>query len=129
MASDRRVCSPMRGSRYAAPLGWVYLWQREHQRAIKELHRSIVLDPSYAEGYAYYGMTLAWAGRAAEGVLQVHQAMKLDLCIRLSICTFWVLRNAWRIRISRRLTRSSEPERGILRLCQRTGFLPELTPS
>lgn len=59
-------------------LGWVYLWQREHQKAIKALHRSIVLDPNYAEGYAYYGMTLAWAGRAAEGVQQVQQALKLD---------------------------------------------------
>lgn len=59
-------------------LGWVYLWQREHQTAIKELHRSIVLDPNYAEGHAYYGMTLAWAGRAAEGVQQVQQALKLD---------------------------------------------------
>lgn len=59
-------------------LGWVHLWQREHQKAIKELRRSIELDPSYAEGHAFFGMALAWAARAAEGIQHVRMALKLD---------------------------------------------------
>jgi adenylate cyclase len=55
-----------------------YLWKKQHQQAITAAERAIALDPNFARGYATLGRTLAFAGRAEEGLGWIEQAMRLD---------------------------------------------------
>ncbi len=59
-------------------LGNVYLWQKQHDLAIKEVERAIELDPNGAEGYVNLGAILAWAGRPEEGIAMVEQGIRLN---------------------------------------------------
>ena len=65
----------------AAPhvvLGGVYLWQKQHDLAIKETERAIALSPNGAEGYVNLGGILAWAGRPEEGIQMVERGIRLN---------------------------------------------------
>jgi adenylate cyclase len=59
-------------------LSQVYLWKKQHDQAIAEAERAIVLDPNDAEGYADLGITLAFAGRPEEAIELIEQAMRLN---------------------------------------------------
>jgi TolB-like protein/class 3 adenylate cyclase/Tfp pilus assembly protein PilF len=56
----------------------VYLWQKQHDLAIKEAERAVALDPNEAEGYVNLGIILAWAGRPEEGIKMVEQGIRLN---------------------------------------------------
>jgi adenylate cyclase len=59
-------------------LGFVYLWQRQHDNAIAELEKVITLDPNDADGHAGLGEILIWVGRQEEAVGLVQKAMRLN---------------------------------------------------
>jgi adenylate cyclase len=59
-------------------LGWIHLCRKEHDQAIAEAKRCLALDPNSAEGHARLGHTLDFAGRPAEGLPLIEQAMRLD---------------------------------------------------
>jgi adenylate cyclase len=59
-------------------LGWIHLWRKEHDQAIAEAKRCLVLDPKNAEGHARLGHILDQAGRPAEGLPFIETAMRLD---------------------------------------------------
>jgi adenylate cyclase len=59
-------------------LGGVYLWQKQHDLAIKETEHAIALDPNSAEEYVNLGAILAWAGRPEEGITMVERGIRLS---------------------------------------------------
>lgn len=59
-------------------LGFVYLYQRQHELALAEIERAIVLNPNDALNYQTLGIALVFAGRLDAGVKALEQAMRLD---------------------------------------------------
>jgi adenylate cyclase len=59
-------------------LGHVYLWKRQHERAIVEHQQAVSLDPNNAEGLAGLGGALAWAGKPEKAVKVIKRAMRLN---------------------------------------------------
>jgi adenylate cyclase len=59
-------------------LGEIYLWKKQHERAIGELEKAISLDPNNAELLSALGGILAWAGRPDEAVELIRKAMRLN---------------------------------------------------
>ena len=59
-------------------LGQIYLWQKQHDRAIAQAERGVALAPNDADGYETLAEILAWAGRADESVRLIRQAMRLN---------------------------------------------------
>jgi len=59
-------------------LGMVYLWKKEHDKAIDELQRSIALDPNYAEGMNQLAHALSFAGEPEEATRWAKKAMRLN---------------------------------------------------
>jgi len=59
-------------------LGQVYLQKRQHDRAIAEGERAVILNPNWADGYAYLALILRWSGRAEEAVEVAKKAIRLN---------------------------------------------------
>jgi adenylate cyclase len=59
-------------------LGQVYLWKKEHDRAIAQGRRAIAVSPNDADGYETLAEVLAWAGRPEESIASIRQAMRLN---------------------------------------------------
>jgi adenylate cyclase len=59
-------------------LGIVYLWKKQHDQAIIEGERAVVLDANDADSYVSLGNTLVFAGRPEEGIELIQQAMRLN---------------------------------------------------
>jgi adenylate cyclase len=59
-------------------LGQVYLWRKEHDRAITEAERAVALAPNDADGYETLAEVLAWAGRGEDSLRFIRQAMRLN---------------------------------------------------
>ncbi len=59
-------------------LGGVQLWQRNHDGALLQVNRAVELDPNFAQGHAFMGMALMYAGRAAESLEPFATAMRMD---------------------------------------------------
>jgi adenylate cyclase len=59
-------------------LGEVYLWKKEHERAIAEIEKSIAMSPNYADAIAELGDVLSFAGRPEEAIELVRKAMRLN---------------------------------------------------
>ena len=58
--------------------GYVLLWQKAHDAALKSLERGINLDRNNAMAHAFYAMTLNYAGRPREGICEAELACRLD---------------------------------------------------
>jgi adenylate cyclase len=56
-------------------LGNIYLWQKQYEPALAEMERAVTLDPNDALNYAFWAETLSRAGRSAEAVAMVEQAL------------------------------------------------------
>jgi TolB-like protein len=59
-------------------LARAYVIRQQTPRAQAELLKAIELNPSYADGHAYYAMLMAYEGRAAEGMTYIQQAMRFN---------------------------------------------------
>ena len=59
-------------------LARAYVIRQEMQRAQAELKKALAINPSYADGHAYYAMLMAYEGRAAEGMNHIQQAMRFN---------------------------------------------------
>ncbi|MFC1824231.1 adenylate/guanylate cyclase domain-containing protein [Thermodesulfobacteriota bacterium] len=59
-------------------LGSVYLWRREHQKAIAEVERAITLEPNNADWLATMGGTLNWAGNPDKAIGLIEKAIRLN---------------------------------------------------
>jgi adenylate cyclase len=59
-------------------LGIMYLYSREHARAITEGKRAIVLNPNFAQGHALLGWTMYCSGRFEEAITLVKKAYRLN---------------------------------------------------
>jgi TolB-like protein/class 3 adenylate cyclase/Tfp pilus assembly protein PilF len=59
-------------------LGVIYMWQKQHDLAIKEAERGVALNPNLAEGHSILGNILAMAGRPEEGITMIERAMRLN---------------------------------------------------
>jgi adenylate cyclase len=59
-------------------LSQIYLWKKEHDRAIAEAERAVALSPSNADGYESLAEVLGWAGRPEDSIRFIRQAMRLN---------------------------------------------------
>ena len=59
-------------------LGYIYLFDKQHERAITELERSVALDPNDADNYAWFGNALNFVGRSQEALGFIQQAIRLN---------------------------------------------------
>ncbi len=59
-------------------LGQIYLWKKEHDRAIAQAQRAVALAPNDADGYETLAEVLGWAGRGEETLRFIRQAMRLN---------------------------------------------------
>jgi adenylate cyclase len=59
-------------------LGQIYLWRKEHDRAIAQAERAVALAPNGAEGYETLAEILAWSGRPDESIRLIRHAMRLN---------------------------------------------------
>ena len=59
-------------------LGQIYLWQKQHDRAIAQAERAMALAPNDAHGYETLAEILGWSGRADESMRLIRQAMRLN---------------------------------------------------
>jgi adenylate cyclase len=61
-----------------AVLGEVYLWKKEHEKAIAAQEKAIALSPNDADQIAGLGGILTWAGRPDETIDLIKKAMRLN---------------------------------------------------
>src|SRR5262245_2136115 len=59
-------------------LGQIYLWQKEHERAITQAERAVALAPNDASGYETLAEILGWSGRAEDSIRFIRHAMRLN---------------------------------------------------
>ena len=59
-------------------LGWASLWEKQHDVAIAELERAVVLDPNSEWAYGFLGEGLNLSGRPNEAIGLIKKAMRLD---------------------------------------------------
>ncbi len=59
-------------------LGFAYLENHEHDKAVAAAQEAIRIQPGDADGYAVLGHFLHWAGRGEEGIDCVKTAMRLN---------------------------------------------------
>jgi adenylate cyclase len=59
-------------------LAQIYLWKKEHDRAIAQAERGVALAPNDADRYETLAEVLAWAGRGEDSLRFIRQAMRLN---------------------------------------------------
>jgi adenylate cyclase len=59
-------------------LSQIYLWKKEHDRAIAEAERAVALGPNNADSYESLAEVLGWAGRPEDSIRFIRQAMRLN---------------------------------------------------
>ena len=59
-------------------LGQIYLWKKDHDRAIREAERAVAIAPNDAAGYEALAEVLAWAGQPEDSIKQIRLAMRLN---------------------------------------------------
>jgi adenylate cyclase len=74
-------------------LGQIYLWRKEHDRAIAQAERAVALAPNDADGYETLAEVLGWAGRAEDSIRFIRQAMRLNP--RYPFFYLWTLGHAY----------------------------------
>jgi adenylate cyclase len=56
----------------------IHFWQHDVERALAEIQKAITLDPNYADGLAYHGLLLVYAGRAPAAFPYIERAMRIN---------------------------------------------------
>ena len=62
------------------------MWRKDHDEAIGEVEKGLVLDPNHADGHMYRAIALGFAGKTEESVRTVAKAMRLN-----PAAPFWYL--------------------------------------
>src|SRR5262249_28847379 len=74
-------------------LSQVYLWKKEHARAIAEAKRGVALAPNDADRYETLAEVLTWSGRPQEAIGQIKHAMRLNP--QYPVFYLWTLGHAY----------------------------------
>lgn len=59
-------------------MGDIYLYKKQHTKAIKEREKSVALDPNNADGLAGLGEVFIYCGQFEEGVQLIEKAIRLN---------------------------------------------------
>jgi adenylate cyclase len=59
-------------------LGFIYLRNREHEKAIAEMEQALALVPNSARNHMYLGRALTFAGRLEEAIPLLEKVLRLD---------------------------------------------------
>ena len=59
-------------------LGFIYLFQRQHEKAISEGKRAITLNPNFDMGYAMLGFTMFYSGQFEEAITLMKKAFRIN---------------------------------------------------
>jgi adenylate cyclase len=59
-------------------LGNLYLFKKEHDKAIAAMERAIAINPNGANAYSLLGYVLTMSGRAEEGITIIQKSMRLN---------------------------------------------------
>jgi adenylate cyclase len=59
-------------------LGQIFLWQKEHDRAIAQAQRAVAVTPNDADSYETLAEILAWSGQPEESLRIIRLAMRLN---------------------------------------------------
>ena len=59
-------------------LAQVYVWRKEHDRAIAHAERAVALAPNDADGYETLSDVLAWSGKPEDSIRVIRAAMRLN---------------------------------------------------
>jgi adenylate cyclase len=59
-------------------LGWVYLWQKQHEQALAEAERAVALNPNSSESHFVLGEILNLSGRPEEAIRSIEHAVRLN---------------------------------------------------
>jgi adenylate cyclase len=74
-------------------LGQIYLWNKEHDRAMAQADRAVALAPNDADSYETQAEILSWSGRPDDAIRVIHQAMRLNP--RYPIFYLWTLGHSY----------------------------------
>jgi len=61
-----------------ALLSWIYLFTRQHDKALEEGEKSIALGPNSADAHAWYSQVLVFAGEPARGISLAQKALRMN---------------------------------------------------
>ncbi len=76
-----------------ALLAETYLWKKQHDDAIAEAEKAVILDPNNAERMVDLGDILAWAGRPEEAIGWIKKGMRFNpIC---PVAYLWMLAHAY----------------------------------
>jgi len=59
-------------------LGWIFIFKRQHEEAIKEGERAIELNPNGAEAHAHFGYMLIYSDKTELGIKLLKRAFRLN---------------------------------------------------
>jgi adenylate cyclase len=74
-------------------LGQIYLWSKQHDRAITQAERAVAVAPNDADGYETLAEILDWSGRPEESIGLIRHAMRLNP--HFSFFYLWTLGHAY----------------------------------
>lgn len=56
----------------------VYAIARQYDRAIEQFNKTLEMEPSFEEAHGLLGLTYVWAGRAEDGIAELHRVKDLE---------------------------------------------------
>jgi tetratricopeptide (TPR) repeat protein len=74
-------------------LGQVYLWEKEHERALAQIERAIELAPNDADGFETLAEIHNWSGTPEQAIRNIRHAMRLNP--RYPYFYLWTLGHAY----------------------------------
>lgn len=61
-----------------AMLGIICVWKKQHEQALIEAKRAVILDPNFAEGYFHLSAVLSFTGLPEEAIKAAEKAIRLN---------------------------------------------------
>jgi len=74
-------------------LAYVYLWQKQYDRAVTAAEQALALDPNDAEGYETLGEILSFAGRPQDALGLAKKGLRLNP--RQPVSLLWLMGRAY----------------------------------
>jgi adenylate cyclase len=62
----------------ALQLARIFLWMKQHDRALTEAQRALALDPNYAMAHGQLGMMFHYTGQSERAIAPIETALRLD---------------------------------------------------